>query len=185
MLDAGATGIAAEAVAIGIGVLLIAGAVYWGFWRRRDPLRVALQSASQDHLSNFLIPDGLGGEIYIDHLLLTDDGLLLMDVVDVEGTIFAADNLEQWTAMTPQGRMTFENPLPGLYNREAAVKLLAPDVPVTSMIMFSRRVEFPKGRPDKVATMADLETRTVDPVASPYATRWEQLKSSTRMLMAR
>ena len=182
MLDLGAAGSGAQAIAIGIGLLIVVGVVVWFVRRRRSPLKALVQRLSDDCLMNVLIPDGLGGEIYIDHLLLTSEGLLLMDVVDVEGTVFAADNLERWSAMATQGRVAFDNPLPGLANREAAVKLLAPGIPVSSVVMFSRPVEFPKGRPEKVVTLQDLERASQNGSAESFASEWDAVKANARTL---
>jgi len=44
-------------------------------------------------------------------------------------------------------RFTFTNPQSALYDRIAAVKAVAGDVPVEGRIVFTRRGKFPKGLP--------------------------------------
>ena len=60
-------------------------------WRRsinRD-LKKLLRAVSTDTLVDFVIPDGAGGEIHIDHLLLTPRGLMLLETKDMQGAVFA------------------------------------------------------------------------------------------------
>jgi hypothetical protein len=48
------------------------------------------------------------------------------------------------------------NPLESLYDRVAAVRLLAGDVPVEGRIVFTDRGRFPKGRPPHVSRLGSL-----------------------------
>jgi hypothetical protein len=64
--------------------------------------------------------------------------------------------MNDWTAMTRSRRYTFPNPLPSLFDRVAAVKAVAGDVPVDGRIVFSDRGRFPKGKPPQVVMLDAL-----------------------------
>ena len=86
--------------------------------------RIAYEAAHQ-----VLVPDGMGGYIHIDHLLLTPRGLLVLDTRRVPGLIFGGDQMSDWTVMGRGRRYTFDNPQPALYDRIAAVKALVGRIP--------------------------------------------------------
>jgi Nuclease-related domain len=148
--------------AIGVLVLAAAGGAFWGFRayqrraRRRALLlrleRIAFQSAHQ-----VLVPDGMGGFIHIDHLLLTPRGVLVLDTRRVAGLIFGGDQMSDWTVIGGGRRYTFDNPQPALYDRMAAVKALVDDVPVEGRLLFSNVGKFTKGIPKWVLMLDGIE----------------------------
>ena len=71
----------------------------------------------------------------------------MIDLRDVQGNIFGGDQMAEWTVMDGPQRFTFTNPQSALYDRIAAVKAVAGDVPVEGRIVFTRRGKFPKGLP--------------------------------------
>ncbi|MCC7462742.1 MAG: NERD domain-containing protein [Gammaproteobacteria bacterium] len=139
-------------ILIGIAaVLAIAGLVQLLRWYRQRRQRAALIGAITargfEHRHNVLIPDGQGGNLHIDFLLLTVRGVVVIDLRDVAGNIFGGDQMTEWTVMHHARRYTFANPQTALYDRIAAVRALADDVPVEGRILFTRRGRFPKGLP--------------------------------------
>ena len=150
--------------------------------RRRSPerrLRQFIASISQDWMSRCLLPDGVGGEIYVDYLLLTHSGFMVVESKDVTGTVFAGDRLDTWSATSVDGRVEFDNPIPSLLNRIAAVEQLAPGIPVVGRILFHESVAFPKGHPDVVATAESLAREFDDhgPADSLALDRWVEIKA--------
>lgn len=149
---------------------VIAGAVGVGFtlswflrWYRqyaaRKALRNSVTAAAADALVDMLVPDGMGGGFHVDFLLLTSRGILVVDLRDVQGRIFAGDQMAEWTVFDGPRRFTFANPLSSLYDRIAAVKALAGDtVPVEGRIVFTRRAHFPKGLPKLTVMLDSLRT---------------------------
>jgi len=109
-----------------------------------------LKAASPYLLHDFLLPDGNDGEIHLEYMLLTTRGILIVDTKDISGNIFGSDAMEEWTVIDENRRFTFQNPLPGLLDRIAAVKALAPDVPVEGYVAFTDKGRFSKGQPGKV-----------------------------------
>ena len=75
--------------------------VFYLVRRRRSALtlRRVARSIAVEWERNLVIPDGLDGEIQIDHLMLTHKGLLVLDLKEVEGNIFGGDRMDEWTAI--------------------------------------------------------------------------------------
>src|ERR1700680_824757 len=122
-------------------------------WRcaRRPGLRTsrarAIINCGFEHLRNVLVPDGQGSTLHLDFLLLTARGLVVIDLRDVEGNIFGGDQMTEWTVMHTALRYTFPNPQTGLYDRIAAVRALAPELPIEGHAVFTSSGVFPKGLP--------------------------------------
>lgn len=109
-----------------------------------------------ERIDGLVLPNGDDGEIQIDHLLLTANGLLVIDVKDVFGTVFGSDKMQDWTVISKERRFTFGNPQPGLYDRIAAVRAIVRQVPVTGRILFLDGASFTKGVPGLVSTLDEL-----------------------------
>jgi len=147
---------------VGAAAVALAAAGYVGLRaygrhaRRRSLLnrleRIAFESAHQ-----VLVPDGMGGHIHVDHLLLTPRGFLILDTRRVAGLIFGGDQMSEWTVMARGRRYTFDNPQPALYDRIAAVKALVGDLPVEGRLLFSNVGKFTKGIPRWVLMLDGME----------------------------
>ena len=140
--------------------------VAWWLWRRRrgPELAKAIQAVALDRLQNVLLPDGMGGHIQIEHLLLTGQGLVVIDAKAFAGTIFASERMAEWTVIGKDGRFTFPNPLGTLSDRVAALRPLVRDVLSTSELLVRHR------RPDA----ADIEQLLV-----AFAPHWDLVKAAT------
>lgn len=143
-------------------LLAVVAVVYFGLrlWQRhtrRKALLLRLERISFDAAHQVLVPDGMGGFFHVDHLLLTQKGLIVLDTRNVAGVIFGGDQMSEWTVMSRKERFTFDNPQPALYDRVAAVKQLAGDAPVEGRLVFSNLGKFTKGMPKWVLMLDDLE----------------------------
>ncbi|HZF29514.1 MAG TPA: nuclease-related domain-containing protein [Gammaproteobacteria bacterium] len=156
-------------------------------WRRRRGPLVdrALRDVAIDRLRDVLLPDGMGGQIQVEHLLLTGNGLVVIDVKAFEGTIFASDRMAEWTVIGRGGRFTFPNPLGTLYDRVAALRQLVRDVPVVGLILFAAGADFSKGRPKDVLLPAELMDRYRKPEQADlerllvaFAPHWDRVKAA-------
>jgi hypothetical protein len=149
--------------------------------RARRAIDNVISSVAFEELRNVLVPTGTGEQIHVNYLLLTQRGLLVIDLFDVEGVVFAGEKMEQWSVFGPKRHFTFTNPLPMLYDRMAAVRHLAGEVPVEGRVVFSMRGEFPKGRPDVVLRLDALQDefpvveRIPGGAAAAFAPLWEQV----------
>ena len=151
--------------------------------RARRAIDNVISSVAFEELRNVLLPTGTGDQVHVNYLLLTQRGLLVIDLFDVEGVIFAGEKMEQWSVFGPKRHFTFTNPLPMLYDRMAAVRHFAGDVPVEGRILFSMRGEFPKGRPDVVLRLDALQdefpvVERAGGAAAAFAPVWAQIKAA-------
>ncbi len=141
--------------------LLIAAGLVWAFlqfraYRVRKAIDASIASIAYEMLKNVLVPNGNGGQIHIHYLLLTQRGLLVVDLLDHPGAVFGGDQMLDWTVIGKKRRFTFTNPQHALYDRMAAVRLLTGDVPVDGRVLFTTRSEFPKGKPRYVIRIDEL-----------------------------
>jgi hypothetical protein len=178
-----------EAGVAAIALVLAGVAATLGYraWRRRDARRKRLQqiaSVGYDLLQDVLLPDGNDGHLHLDFVLLTAEGLLVLDLRDVPGMIFGSESMDEWTAMDGTRRYTFPNPLHPLYDRMAAVKLAAGRAPVEGRVVFLPTGSFPKGRPPRVTLLPalveefPLADRTQEPSpASAFSAEWSAVKA--------
>jgi len=154
------------------------------FKRKTAEPQSLLRKVSQAYLSQFLIPDGQGGEIHIENALLCPRGIVIIDFKDIEGNIFGSDAMQDWTVITGSKRFTFANPQHGLFDRTAAVSYLVPDVPVTGYIAFTGRGKFTKGQPGYVIGLDALikeltaEARDSGEAIKAYWPSWEILRDA-------
>lgn len=167
-----------------LGLLVAGGLAVWRWWSRyraRRQLVRSFEAVAAAVLRDVLVPDGSGGQLHVDFLLLTGRGLLVVDYRDVEGVVFGGEHLREWAVMNGSTRSTFLNPLEPLYDRIAAVRLLAGEAPVDGRIVFTGRSKFPKGRPPRVMRLDLLEGEYPPPQpggahpAERYREAWNQL----------
>ncbi|HEY4970153.1 MAG TPA: nuclease-related domain-containing protein, partial [Steroidobacteraceae bacterium] len=186
-------GIDPQWIGIGVLVLLLLAGGYWGvraYQRRtrRKALLARLERVAFEAAHQVLVPDGMGGFIHIDHLLLTPRGVLVLDTRRVAGLIFGGDQMSDWTVMGRGHRYTFDNPQPALYDRIAAVKALVGDTPVEGRLLFSNAGKFTKGIPKWVLMLDGIEVEfpVVDramkssPEFAGFAQEWSQLVAQLR-----
>ncbi len=69
----------------------------------------------------------------------------MVDLRDVRGNIFGGDQMTEWTVMSGPSRATFQNPQHALYDRVAAVRTLANELPVEGRVLFTAPRQIPQG----------------------------------------
>lgn len=179
-------------IAAGVAIALVGagGYVAVGAYQRRarrKHLLARLDRIAYESAHQVLVPDGMGGYIHIDHLLLTPRGLLVLDTRRVPGLIFGGDQMSDWTVIGRR-RFTFDNPQPALYDRLAAVKALAGDFPVEGRLLFSNIGKFTKGMPKYVMMLDGIEVefpqvdRSLKGSAAlePFAEAWSRVVSQLK-----
>lgn len=120
-------------------------------------LSQVLNEIAFERVDKMVIPNVDDGEIQIDHLLLTAQGILIIDIKDVQGAVFGGDKMQDWTVISQDRRFTFSNPQPALFDRIAAVRHIVREVPVAGRILFLDGADFTKGVPGLVSTLEELE----------------------------
>jgi len=168
--------------AVALGWVL---ALLWRWYRQRRArwrLVAAVTAAGMDHLVDVLVPDGMGGYFHVDFILRTPRGAVVVDLRDVAGNVFGGDQMDEWTVMDGPRRFTFVNPQSALYDRVAAVKALAGEMPVEGRIVFTRRAHFPKGLPKWTLMLDSLGSNFPSNEAGtgsdPYDPCWSSVKSA-------
>lgn len=179
------------AAAVLIGVLVgVAGVFGWRAWRirRERSARASLiGSISVDHARDVLVADGNGGTLHLDYLLFTPRGLIVLEMRDAAGNVFGSDAMTEWTVMDGPRRYTFANPQGSLYDRIAAVKAHAEDIPVEGRVVFTRRANFPKGLPRLTLREDSLgvellmgERSHAERAVEPWRGTWRRLRAELR-----
>jgi Nuclease-related domain len=171
------------AVLLQVGTLSFFGLRAYQRRARRKALLARLKRVAFETAHQVLVPDGMGGFIHIDHLLLTPRGVLVLDTRRVPGLIFGGDQMSDWTVMGRGRRYTFDNPQPALYDRIAAVKALVGEVPVEGRLLFSNVGKFTKGIPKWVIMLDGIEVEfpVIDqgsrssPAYAQFADAWGRL----------
>lgn len=175
--------------AVMLGILIgVAVTLSWRWYgRRRERMRRKrrIEAVSIDHLRNVAVPDGSGGTLHIDYVLLTVRGVLLLDVRDVVGNVFGSDPMVEWTVMHAGRRQTFPNPQGPLYDRIAALKTIVGDLPIEGRVMFGSGSSFPKGLPRLTLREESLEAefplgdRTqAEQLVEVWKSDWQRLRET-------
>jgi len=169
-----------------LAVLIAWAVIVWRERRRWQQMDETISSVAYDMLKNVLISNGMDEQIHLHYLLLTERGLLVIDLLERPGAIFGGDQMIEWTSIGKKRRYTFPNPQHALYDRLAAVKLLAPNTPVEGRIIFTKRSEFPKGksknvlRVDELTSQYTVADRSRGNVNAAFADVWQRIKKSAQ-----
>lgn len=143
-------------------------------------IRRALKRISHDLLEDIHLPDGMGGHIHVDVLLLTNRGFVVLDVKDIPGTLFGADKMAEWVVMNGHRRHTFRNPLPGLHDRLAILRGHVRDIRTEGYLVFTDHGRFTKGKPPETLMLHEL-VETIGPAGDDYPqafdAAWRELKA--------
>ena len=166
-------------------LVLVALLIAWIIYRRRrssDRLSRVLDDIAFERIDGLVVPNSDEGEIQIDHLLLTAQGLLVLHIKDVQGTVFGSDKMQDWTVIADERRYTFSNPQPALYDRIAAVRQIVRQVPVSGRVLFLDGAEFSKGTPRMVCNLDELsgefgesDSAAAQRKVEAFKPHWEQL----------
>lgn len=170
-------------LAAGTGVVLLIALVALRWRRKGSDIAGALQAVTVERMQDVLVPNGMGGHIHVEYLILTARGILVIDVKQVEGVVFASDRMNEWAVMGKQGRFAFPNPQSTLYDRVAAIRQLIRDVQVKGFVLFPNTADFSKGRPKDVLLARELaeqykqpERGAIEKLGLAFAPHWERIR---------
>ncbi len=112
----------------------------------------------QENVKNIILPDGIGGLVEIEQLVLLKQGIVIIETYPIAGNIFGADNIDQWTQIIEGRSFKFTNPLYRAQLLRQAIQVIAPDTPILNRIIFTAKDStFPKGKPENVSTLTTLK----------------------------
>ncbi|MFU8838164.1 MAG: hypothetical protein ACNA75_07675 [Thiohalomonadaceae bacterium] len=167
-------------------LLILAAVLVWPVIRcawQRYQLERRIRALGDQAMQHVMLDDGMGGQSYFEWLLLTGEGICLLNTRQHQGNIFAAERLENWAQVIGSRSHHFRNPLYELEPLTATLRYHLPSVPLQAAVLFSGDCVFPKGRPPAVLTRAELP-QTAEPRNIPLALQqaWSQLTKKTRAL---
>ena len=157
--------------------------VLW--WRGRSVSTIgkSLAAVSIEQLTDVVLPKADDGDIHIAHILLTERGILVVDIRDISGIVFGSDKMRDWTIMQDGRRFTIPTPQEALLDRIAAVKLAVGKGAVDGCVIFSDGADFSKGRPSLVRTESDFRKewaiREPNTARAAHDMAWTALRDAT------
>ena len=136
-------------------------------------------------LRNVNLPDGMGGEIRIDFLMLSIDAILVIDVKRYDGMIFGGVQTDEWTQTINSRSYKFPNPDNYLLQQVSAVKSIVPRAPIRGIHLFTDNAVFPWDKPSNMVQVKDLRrSRTRRPrlknIPAELCSAWTQIKRSLK-----
>jgi hypothetical protein len=177
-------------IAVVLAVITIVAFMLWRWQmgrRMRAARALAVTSCGFEYLRDVLVPDGQDASLHVDFLLLTARGVVVVDLRDIAGNIFGGDQMTKWTVMHRAQRYTFVNPQTGLYDRIAAVRALAHELPVEGRVVFTNRGRFPKGLPRHTLMLDSLpsefpasDREAMRALLARWMPAWEAIKKAVR-----
>src|SRR5690606_42100479 len=87
------------AASVAIIALIVWGVVLLRAYRARKATEAAIASVAYEMLKNVLIPNGNGGYIHVQYLLLTQRGLLVAGGFDLPGAVVGGGQNVGWTGI--------------------------------------------------------------------------------------
>lgn len=170
---------------LGVAILLIIIAliVQWPVIKEslgeRKLMRV-IKKFGRETMHDVMLPDGLGGFTYVEHLVLTANSIVVLYLKRYRGVIFAGEHIDEWTQVLNNNSYRFPNPLRQLEMDVMAINNLISNATVDGLVVFTQGSEFPKGKPDNVMLFSDLEASLKDYKAGelpPFLhTAWKKLQ---------
>ena len=134
-------------------------------------------------LRDINLPDGMGGKISIDFVVLSTDAILVIGVKRYDGMIFGGARTDEWTQTINNRSYKFPNPDHYLLQQVNVVRSIVPKTPIRGMHLFTNNAVFPWDKPSNVRQAKDLRSsgihrpRLKDIPAELRAT-WMQIKQS-------
>jgi hypothetical protein len=138
-----------------------------------------------DEIKDIIVPDGIGGLLEIEHLILMEQGLLLIETYPMSGNMFGAETIDQWTQLIDGRSYKFANPLRHIRTSRQALVILAPNTPIFCRVVFNADSIFPKGKPDEVSVLSSLSDDLLNLQSSTvkmdqYSKVWQRIMRIAR-----
>jgi hypothetical protein len=125
--------------------------------RARKAIDNVISSVAYDELRNVLLPTGTGDQIHVNYLLLTQNGPAGHRPVRRARHDLRRREDGAVVGVRAQAALHVHESAADARRSRAAVRQLAGDTPVEGRIVFSMRGEFPKGRPETVIRLDELQ----------------------------
>jgi len=149
------------------------------YWREGRNIARTAKRLGARMLRDVRLPDGMGGEISIDFLVLAADAILVIGVKRYDGLIYGSPHIDDWTQSIRNRSYKFPNPDTYLQQQVGAVRMIVPKTPVRGLHLFSDSAVFPKDKPSNVLQVKDLRSSAPRPhmkdIPAELQAAWTQL----------
>ncbi len=119
-----------------------------------------LGAAGLPYVRDVVIPDEVGGYTQIDHLLLTAQGLVVLEWRYLRGVVHGSDYAQEWTRFEGSERHDFANPLRHLQTMGDTLGTMISGgkgtVPLRTFLLVSGPVSFARAQPQGVISEEGL-----------------------------
>lgn len=145
-----------------------------------------IATSGLERMRNVLLDDGMGGLAFFEWLLMTPHEIRVLTTNPRDGIIFAGDRMDTWAQVVGKRTTRFSNPLYSIEGLLACLRYHQPRVTTVGRILFMGNCSFPKGRPESVMTLTDLEEQRGDglneAVLPVVEQAWKELKEKARQV---
>jgi len=152
-------------------------------WRENRQIAKLVRRLGVRSMRDLQLPDGTGGEVTLDYLLLARDCLLVVGIKRYSGLIFGGPKMDQWTQVINRVSYKFPNPDEYLLRQINAVCALVPEVEVRGTHLFTHSAQFIRDKPANVLSTRDLKRLPKRPqlkeIPAMLRKAWEQLHDSS------
>lgn len=157
-------GLVILAIAVGLLLTLIlrptvaafSNALAEGIGRRR--MSRLLRKSSTNVLHHFILPGAYGGLTRIDHAVLLAGRIVCIQTRHFSGDVSGGRDDPQWTHRSGGRKRRFLNPQIQNEGRAAALRKVAPDTPVSNLVVFTGKVKFSAGKDKNVIHLSELKS---------------------------
>ena len=155
------------------------------YWRETRRITRAVKRMGARFRRDIDLPDGMGGEIRIDFLVLSPDALVVIGVKRYDGMIFGSAQTDEWTQTLNSRSYKFPNPDAYLAQQVTAVSAIVPKAPVRGQHLFTDAAVFPWDKPANVLLLNDLcnskahRPRLKD-IPADLRTAWRHMRKLSR-----
>lgn len=177
-------------------LLILLGLGWYICYRRKQTrhqrhMKSTIEGLGLNFMRNVVLPDGLGGLVFIDYLLLIPNGVMVLHLENSSGYLFGGKNVDQWSQVLDHRTYKFNNPLYALEMKRQAVSWNLQQIDtdtknpspweVTGWVVFSNAGTFPKGIPEQVSMIDDFVasitpiTEQAEHILPQTLSTWQQL----------
>jgi len=146
------------AVALFLGVMLVAAMLTRYLKRTADARQIKKVFARHCEAveSGAVLPDGLDGFMFVDYLLLLRGKIIALNVLSKKGIVLCLTG-DEWTCIENNRSEKFRNPLAGLRQSVQQMRHDLDFQPIDACVLFGSESEFPKGAPDGILQLHNLD----------------------------
>jgi len=122
----------------------------------------SIKNNSIDYARNIVLSDGLYGYHFIDYLILQPSKIIVMGIEHVDGYIFGSEQVEEWAQVLNKQSKNFPNPLLQIDLYIQVIQTIVTGVELAGHVVFTSECSFPKGIPDSVMNMDNLNEKLAE-----------------------